>query len=72
MPLDGGYVNQFGEFVIEDNSSAASVVFGLYDTLKGVFVHSTRFMKDIMTNLRREASSFSTLSIFIHFNIPQE
>ena len=49
VPLDGGYVNQFGEFVIEDNSSAASVVFGLYDTLKGVFVHSTRFMKEIMT-----------------------
>ena len=49
VPLDGGYVNQFGELVIEDSSSAASVVFGLYDTLKGVFVHSTRFMKDIMT-----------------------
>ena len=36
VPLDGRYVNQFGEFVIEDNSSAASVVFGLYDTLRCV------------------------------------
>ena len=62
--------NQFGELVIEDSSSAAPVVFGLYDTLKGVFVHSTRFMKDIMTTeFAKRGCLPSTLSTFHHFNI---
>ena len=64
IPLSGGYINEFGKLLIKDNSEAEPVFIALYDTLKNVFVHSTRFMKDIMT------TEFAKRGIFL-LNINQ-